>query len=182
MKIEVKERGNNEFYDEFLSVMFNYKKLVNNPYLKIKPLTKSAITLGLISLVMLITFIILFALDSTFKLYLYFISMFSFLVGLSICYYLIIKNRINKLKSVKGVISINIEKDYIEYLSEAAKYKINFNDIKYIIINKHNIAFLPKKPGSVLISLNVKYINEVKESLQKFGHLDLLIDNSNLYK
>lgn len=182
MKIEVKERANNEFYDEVLSVMMNYKKLITNPHTKITGLTKSSITLGLISLIMLVLSIVLFSLDNSFKTYLYLIFLFSFLVCLSIIYYLMIKVRISKLKNVTGKIIVNIEKDYIEYNSNECNYKVDFADIKYIIINKNTISFLPKTVGKALISLNIKYKKDVINTLAKFEKDSLIIDNSKLYE
>lgn len=39
MKLEIKEKGSKNYYDEFLYLVFNYKKIRNNPYKKIKRLT-----------------------------------------------------------------------------------------------------------------------------------------------
>lgn len=181
MKIEIKERGCNNFYDEFLFVLFNYKKIVKNPQKKVKRISQSSICYLIVSLVILALFTILYLNEKSYKTYLLIIYLFSFLSVFSIIYYLIIKKRINTLKNVKGTIIIEFNDNEIKYISNDNKYEIKWDNIKYIIINNYSICFIPKKINNILIGIDKKYIKEVRDAVKKYKKDKILIDNSNLY-
>ena len=179
MKLEVKERGSKCFYDEFLSVMMKYKKIIKNPHKKVNRLSKEVIGLMLLSVFLLIVFIILYK----FKGYsIICVVLFSLIFILSIIYYLLMNKRISFYRNFKGTIVIEFNNDYIEYLSSKNNYKVDWDNIKSIIINKYSICFIPIYSNKVMIGISTEYKDKVIDIIKKLDKENLIIDNSNLYK
>ncbi|MBE6491085.1 MAG: hypothetical protein E7Z83_09555, partial [Methanobrevibacter sp.] len=65
MEINIEKNTSSKYYDEVLSVMSNYKKLVKNPNQKIASIKRQATILTGISLIFLVIFAILYARDVT---------------------------------------------------------------------------------------------------------------------
>jgi len=180
MKLEITERGENSFYDEFLYILSNYKKILINPKMKVSKLTLYALKLTIISLVFLILFTIFYILDSSFKFFIVVIGLFTFLVILGTIYYFLIRSNIKKLKNKEGTIVIKFNDDEIEYNSDN-NFKLKWNDINNIIINKYSISFIPKSKDNILMSIDKKYLNDVLKAINKYKKEELLVDNSQLY-
>lgn len=178
MKIEIKDRENRNYYDELLYITSNYKKIFDNPKKKAHSLSIDALVMGIISFVALILFIILYRNNNSYRLFLFGIYLFILLIVLSIVYYLLIQRRITKLRNVKGTITLEIEKEHIDFITKKSKYKVLWKDIKYVLINKHTICFIPKKSGMLLISLGIRYKEKVISALKDIKKTNLIIDTN----
>ena len=176
MKIEIKEREKNSYYDELLYITSNYKKIFNNPRKRVHPLSLEAIVLGCLSVLLLILFIILYK-NNTNRMYLFGEYISTLLIILSVIYYFLIRKRISSLKNVKGIITISIEEEFVKFLSKKTRYKVAWQDVKYVLINKNSICFIPKKSGMILISLSTKYKDKVISRITKLDKSNLIIDN-----
>ena len=176
MKIEIKEREKNSYYDELLYITSNYKKIFDNPKKKVHPLSLEAIALGLLSISVLIMFIILYKNNSD-RVFLFGQYIFTLLTVLSVIYYFLIRKRISSLKNVKGIITISLEEEFVKFLSKKTRYKVGWKDIKYVLINKKSICFIPKKSGMILISLSTKYKDKVINRVNELDKSKLIIDN-----
>lgn len=175
MKLEITKRGSKEFYDEVLYVISKYKTIINNSNTKIHGLRKDAILLGLISLIFSIINLLIYYRDKAEKFFLYISYFFIFLIILSIIYYIIINNRINKLREPDDKITITFDNKRIAYKRTNTKYDIKWEDIKYILINKYSINFIPKDKNNILLSISTEYQDKVLEAIKKYKYEELII-------
>ena len=180
MKLEFKERGAKEFYDEFLYILTKYPKLIRKPKTKVKPISREAFILELISVIFFIAFVILYLIDRDYKPFLYVVILFAMLTVLSFLYRFMIKGRIDKLKNDNGTITVDFGKDTIKYSNGNEKYDVNWEDIKYIIINKYSICFMHKTIKNVLIAISTDYVEDVMKVIKKYEKNDLIVDNRDL--
>ncbi|WP_458406247.1 hypothetical protein [Methanobrevibacter sp.] len=178
MEIGIDKIGSKEYYGEVLSVMSNYAKLVKNPNQKIRPLTAQAIILTVISLVFLVIFTILYIQDQSYALYFYVVLIFAVAFILGIIYYILINRRISNLKNISGDRKLIIEDDFVEMNVGDEKTRLEISQIKYVIINKYSISFLPQNNSLKLIAVSVDYKEEILKAIKD---KNIVVDNSNLY-
>ncbi len=178
MEIKIDKIGSNDYYGEVLEVMSNYSKLVKNPKQKIRGLNKQAILLTGIALAFLIIFSLLYMSDSRNTLYLYVVIIFLVAFVLGIIYNILIHRRISKFKNSGSDKKLVISDDFVEMLIGNEQFRLNFNDIQWIIFNKYSITFLPKTEGATLIAVEIKYRNQVIANIKEKS---LIVDNSDLY-
>ncbi len=178
MKLEIKERGSSYVYDEYLYIMSKYDSLVKNPHMKVHRLSKDAIRLGTISLILFIVFLVLSILDSSYKLHTYLCIFSGFLVLLSLLYHFMIIKRIKAFMNVKGTITVTFDEDHIEYKTSEHTYKIKWKDVKYITINEYTVCFIPKDIKKILLAINIKYKKDILKYVKEIGKADLIIDNT----
>ncbi|WP_458454081.1 hypothetical protein [Methanobrevibacter sp.] len=178
MEIGIDKIGSKEYYGEVLSVMSNYAKLVKNPNQKIRPLTTQAIILTVISLVFLVIFTILYINEQSYALYFYVVLIFAVAFILGIIYYILINRRISKLKNIGGDRKLIIEDDFVEMNVGDEKTRLEISQIKYVIINKYSISFLPQNNSLKLIAVSVDYKEEILKAIKD---KNIVVDNSNLY-
>ncbi len=178
MEINIDNNSSSKYYDEVLSVMSNYKKLVNNPNQKISSIRRHATILTGISLVFLVIFAILYARDTTYSLYMYVVVIFAVALVLGIIYYLLINRRINNFRDVSSAKKLIVENDFVELHIGNEKTRLEMSEIQYILINNYSICFLPVNVNSKMIAVNVKYKDSI---LKAIGNKSLVVDNSSLY-
>ena len=176
MKLEITKRGSKEFYDEVLYVISKYKDIVSNSNIKIHGLRKDAISLGLISLILSIITLLMYFFNKSNKMFMYIGYFFIFLVILSIVYYLIINIRINKLREPDDKIIIKFDNKKIYYSRSNMKYDIGWKDIKYILINKYSISFIPRDKNNILLSISTEYKDKVIDAINKYNYSNLVIE------
>ena len=175
MEILMKNEEPTEYYDEVLYVASNYRKFVKNPRRKITGLKRYALFLTSISLIFLVIFSILTIIQK--KEYIYIVILFLAAFVLGIVYYLLIRNRISKLKSRDISKKLIIEKDNVEFVLGDDVYKLAKSEIQYILINRYSICFLPRTKTHVL-SADIKYKNQI---LANISDKSIIIDNNDLY-
>lgn len=176
MKFSIKERGSRDYYNEFLYIVFNYKMFLKNPYKKAHKLTNMLLYYG-IMLLLFIGLFIYFYIDESSNFYLIFIGFFSFVFLLDVFILISGIKRINNYVNDKDTKHISIEKDYIEYKDNSKSFKVKFKDIKYVIMNKYSICFLPSSLNNAIISITIEYKNDIINVLKKFKREELIIDN-----
>ena len=177
MKLVIKERGSKDYYNEFLYVAFNYKKILNNPNKKAKKITNSLLLYGLFIILSILLFIYFYKTDNS-KLYLVFIGMFIFILLADIFMLFFSCNRIKEYMNEKGSKTINIEKDFISYKDNNKSFRVDFDDLKYVVINKYSICFIPKNKLSALISVNIEHKKDVIDAFLKYKKDYLIVDNN----
>jgi hypothetical protein len=178
MEIKLDKSESNNYYGEVLAVMSNYLKLVKNPKKKIRGTNTEAILLTGIALVFLVIFTVLYLLDPSYTPFQYVIIIFSIALFFGIIYNILIHRRISKLKNNDSDRKLIIEDDYVEMNIGDEQFRLNFNDIQWIILNKYSITFLPKNKGAVLIAIEIKYASQVIDNIKDKS---IIVDNSNLY-
>ena len=178
MKIEVKEKANKEYYDELLYIVSN-NTLKKNPHSKVKKITTHSILLGLISLIILIPFIILYIYDH-YVMYLVVIVLFSISIILSIFYYILINKKLDEMVNTNKTSIFEINKDGVSIKVDKEEHKLKYKEIDNIIINKYSICFMSSTNQSLYT--RIEYKEQVIEALTKYKQDKLIIDNSKLYK
>ena len=177
MVIEIKERGKDSFYDEFLYVLSNYKAIIKNPNKKAHRLSYVTIELILVSFVMMIiTGIISFSFNEN-ELYKYILYFFYFLFVFSIFYFILIKKRIKALKNVNDIITLKFEDEYLEYLTSNNNYQVKWKAIKYIVINKYSICFIPIENNIPMIGVSIDYQQDTLKAIKEVKQEELIITN-----
>ena len=80
--------------------------------------------------------------------------------------------------------TFEITKEHISLENKKQNIELSFDSIKYIIINKETISFIPKEINatSIVMFISTKYKEDVMTALKKYKKEELVIDNSKLYK
>lgn len=181
MKIKVKEHGSKEFYDEFLYITFKYRKIEKNPKKKVHKLTSHFYLLICYSL-----FLLALSLYFYFKYNDNFYIGFEFAIGclllFNFSYLIFVKKQINVFMSASTMPTIDINDVAIEYIDDDRRMSLRWENVSSAIINKYSISFIPKPVSKIIISLSLDYKNDVIKCLEKYDKLNLLVDNSHLYK
>ncbi|MBR4619272.1 MAG: hypothetical protein IKO49_08210 [Bacilli bacterium] len=179
MKLEISERGNFSYYDEFLYIMSNIKKISSNNKIKVKKLTSVAFIYSAISFIFTLVFLLFYILKKD-NLYFYILCFFSFIFIFSVVYFVMILNKIKQLRGEEGTIIFEITEDCVRVEKNGVECKLNWNEITSVIINKNTICFIPREL-KVLVAISKDYKEQVVSILKKFKKDSLLVDNSNLY-
>jgi len=179
VKLEISERGNFSYYDEFLYIMSNIKKISSNNKIKVKKLTSVAFIYSAISFIFTLVFLLFYILKKD-NLYFYILCFFSFIFIFSVVYFVMILNKIKQLRGEEGTIIFEITEDYVRVEKNGVECKLNWNEITSVIINKNTICFIPREL-KVLVAISKDYKEQVVSILKKFKKDSLLVDNSNLY-
>ena len=177
MKIEIKGNQNSKFYDEFLFVAGNYKKIKEKPNKKARLLTSDTERIYTFIIVFFVLFILAY-----FKykdvLYLFVISALFLLSIFVIGYYNAIKKRIKLYLNTETSQTLNITEKGLELKQKNQDIKINWSSVECIVINKYSICVLPKKPTELLLSLSTDYKKDFIKGLEKYKKEKLIIDNT----
>lgn len=176
MKLEINKRGNKEYYDEFLYLTFNYKKIRNNPHKKIKRLTMSGYSYFGISFILSLLLFILYILKKD-NLYLYLTVFFLILMIISVFYIMMILTKIKKSRNIEGTNIFEITNSFIRIESSGKELKLNWDEIKYIIFGKNTISFIPNNISKPFITTNIMYKEEIIKTLKEYKKEELIIYN-----
>lgn len=175
MKIEIKEKGTNNYYDEYLFFANNYKKIQDNPNTKIKKMTTSAITYLIISLLLFVAFLIWYLISKE-ALQLFIMIFFAVLSVCSILLILLIKNNIKKMANNHSKAVFEITSDYVSAKNDNTNIKLKLDEIKSVIISKNMILFIPKEISKPFVATRIEYKEEVIKTLKKYKKDNLIIE------
>ena len=181
MRLEIKEQGSREYYNEFLYVVAKYRKLKKNPRRRVYNFTKYLIIYNIITFLMVLISLY-FYLSTNDTIYMFYVGALSGVLAIQIGYLFKCRKRINMLLNTKGVRIIEFNEDGVEYIDDDKNLRIKWDDLKYVIINKYSICMLPKATLQGFTSVSVKYKDEVINGLKKYQKESVLIDNSHFYK
>lgn len=182
MRIEVKER-NVSYYDEIMYISLFMKKIIANPFNKVKGLSKyykmQVVFWGCVTLLYLIlTFITKFE------------GGFIYMVWFCLIFFIIsLRGLIHVKKSLKNyslidnvsVFEMNNEIISITGVDETL-ISIKWDSVRNILISKNSIVFIPKENVGVLLTVSMEYVKDVLDAINKYKKNELVIDNRNLYK
>lgn len=177
--IEIKNIINKKAYlTEAYSIIMNYKRLLTNPKRKIYPLFISRMFCIFMAIIWCI-FAFCINNDQTVNFFVAGIMLMVIVIcvkDIVIAYNYI--NRRSKEKS-NSTITINKNEVVLQNLNDNITYKCNFDKIKYILITKNCISFLPiNKEVGFLISIPIDFKDECLELLKHYDKIELVIDNS----
>lgn len=180
MKLEIKERGSREFYDEFLYVVFHHKKVRKKPTKKVHSLFKEAIRYIVISLFLFLLTAYLYFSDST-GFFLFGFCFCGFVFGLSLFYLWLVQNYLHKLMKGTEVFTVEVHSKGISLETDHTKFSLDYSEIEMILIEQYAICILPKDFKRPLMSISVQYKEKFLEAIKKYHQEEMIIDNSSLY-
>lgn len=185
MRIEVRER-NKDFFDECLYVTCFFKKILKNPNRKIMGASKMYFR-GLIVYLLAAMLFIFIAINEGFGgLYLIFIVIYFWFAAVMAYNLFVVKKQIKLYMNDDGKVSVfEINENVIRVESYVGTtVELNWDLVKYILINKETISFVPEKLSVSTVSMFVstKYKEIVIDAIRKYNKESLIIDNSELYK
>ena len=177
MKIEVKESGKKEYYDEFLYVVNNYKRFKKNPHKKAYEFSKCLFLYEIFLIISILLFTLFYIQDKN-LIFMFIIGMLSLIFVFVLLFLSTTKKQIKTLLNIHVGKIIDINNNYIGFKDNQNDIKIKWEDIEVIIINKYSICFIPKKLSSSIISISTDYKNEVIRGLDQINKNLLLVDNN----
>ena len=181
MKFEFKERESREFYDEILFIAAHYNKLINYRNKRINKLSNYMIKNIIISIILLVL-VGYYYLKTKSKFEFAMIIMLVALLLYSIYYLFVIRRRINEFVNHKGKETITINGKLIEFKDENNSFKVDWDQIAFILISKYSICFIPKTRQSAMITFGVQNKDKLIKALNKYNKENLLVDNSSRYR
>ena len=176
MKIEIKERGSKQYYDEFLYIMFRYKDFKKRPFQKAYCLTNCLLVLIFISLIVSIFSAILYF-ENRNVWYICILILFFLIFIFSLTIYIDSLRRIKYLINNDDTKIINITLDKVIYMDSNQKIEIKWSDIQNVIINRYSICFFTKTTNIVL-STSIKYKENILNAIKKYHKEKLVIDRN----
>jgi len=175
------EKTERNMYDELLFITSKYNTIMKNPRLKVHKVTNvfwGYIVMGLL----LVAFFTYFAIKRNSPLFIALIILAVLCIIFSIKYLIDAYKFINKELSKKEKSELTINTSGVRLTKgKGFDYKMSWDDIAYVIVNKHSLVFLPKD-RTMLIGLNSCYNGQIVKALLDEKKDDLLIDNGFLYK
>lgn len=183
MKIIIKkDETDKKFYDEMLFISSKYKEICKNPHLKTHSMTK-----------IYAVYMIIFLLGLSLLTYLYLkyknifelVSLLFFgLMSVVAFFYMFIgfrylrsetkSNDDRKLEINKNGVKLNRGSNF--------EYKIAWKDVKFVLISRYSIAFIPVNRSFLIIGVNKVNKNDIIKAIKEEKKSSLVIDNSDLYK
>ncbi len=181
MKIEVNHPGSKEFYNEMLYVLSYLKRIKKNPKKKAHRII-NFLAWYIVGCAFFVAIMVLA--------YYYFYDVaFIFLAGamfIIIIFYLIIifncSKRIKKYLNDTNHKTIEIDDEYVNYINEKENYRVAWENMEMVLINKYSTCFIPKDINTIIISISNEYIGDILKAIEDYHKEELVIDNRKLYK
>ncbi len=181
MRIEVEQRGSRADYDEMLSVMNRYQKILKNPRTKVGRYTRG--------LIMYLIYVVL-ATALTLSLYLRDRGLFFgictgilvMMLGFAIVLLVRVNKRIRGYMNAKGKKIIEMDAEGISYCDDSKTFTVKWDNVASAVINRNTICFIPGEQTGVVIALPVRFAQQIMEGLREYGKEYLLSDNRDMYR
>lgn len=171
MIINEKNDKNIKYWDEVIYIQNNYYLLKKRPHAKVHSLVNTYISyiviLSILAIISIIVQEIIFVVALC-------------LILLIIYIYSLVETKYKIREYLKQEdLTTKIDETGVE-VSEKNKMttKLYWDNIEWIIINKHTISFLPKSFAHFIITININHKNKVYQALKKYQKLNILQDNS----
>ena len=180
MEIIINKRGPKEYYDEFLYILYYFRKFLKDPKSKANSFPKTMLTniiLGAAGLVFMIVSYLVFK-DTIFMIL---IIALVFVLVFTILVYLQGKKRMNEMMSDEQEKIIKIDEEGITYKDADKLYQLSWNKIKYVLINKYSVGFLPSTIDTIMVSVSNEYLDDILKGLEEANKKELVVDNRSLY-
>ena len=182
MRIEVTERNVN-YYDEIMYISLFMKKIIANPFNKVKGLSKyykmQSIFWGCVTLLYLvITFATRFEGGFVYIVWFCLIFLIISLRGL------IHTKKLLKNYSLIDTVSVfEMNEDLISITGvDETLVSVKWDSVRNILISKNSIVFIPKENVGVLLTVSIKYVEDILKTIKKYNKNEMIIDNRHLYK
>lgn len=184
MKIVVKEK-NKEFFDECMFIQMNIRYVMKKPHRKVWYARKYCLSWAAVALAAILLILSNGLLHGIRVPEIFFIMFFGYYAFILIYNYFVINKNVNSYMNDENLENtFEITKEHISLENKKQNIELSFDSIKYIIINKETISFIPKEINatSIVMFISTKYKDDVMTALKKYKKEELVIDNSELYK
>lgn len=183
MKIVTKKEENDkEFYNELLYVTTKYSRILVNPHLKMRKVTSSFLFTMLLCILSIVLLLMVY-LKHNKVLILVLIILCILLLLMTLMYFIRAKMFIKEQINDSDTSTIDINKSGVRITrGKKLDYKIDWDNIKYVLINKYSISFVPLKRSYLMIGANISHKKDIIKAIKEVKKEELVIDNSDLYK
>ena len=181
MEIKIKDTPKNEFYDEFLYITTNYKKIIKVPDTRVNLLTKS-IRNQIVLITIFLLLEVLFYFITKDNIYLYLALILAVTLFIYVVYYFGIKKRIYVFRDSDHDNKVVIDKKGVTLKRKDQDVSLGYDAINMIIINNYSIVVVPKDLSLVFLGIPSEYKDELIEGIKENHRFKLLVDNIELYK
>ena len=182
MDFKIRKKRTKEEYSEYLSSSNYVKKLIKNPKKRIPSFNRKLSEYIILSVILLVvTLIEEFFIKHDRNNYMIIVPLVIVLISLiiiKIMTYMETKT-FSELDDYIDC-SVNDKKIVFRYKKDSIESK--WDNIKYIIINKYTICFIPNVLPGNFVSIPIEYKNKIIKVLKTYNKEELLIDNSKLYE
>lgn len=178
MRIDIKEVGSKDFYEEIVYLSLVRRNIINGKDFKLYKVSehyRKYILFTGASILMMFIFYLLFK-NGAFLIH-------AGMMMLLLAYEIVSLNNSNKY--VNELMSENVNK-YVDINEEGINYndgkkniKLDWNDLKAVIFGKYSISFFPIRETDYIISLDNKYKDTVSDCLKQYDKDNLLIKKEN---
>lgn len=176
MKIEFKNRGSREYFDEVLYIATYINKFIKKPNRKVHRLTKFYRNY-LIFIIIYLLLMIWFYIKYKDLLFIFLLGFMSLLLVFVLKGLIITNKRIKYYLEEKNNKSIEFDTKTIKYIDKIKTLSIDWKDVKNIIINNYSIIFLPVNNTLPVIAIDKQYKDQVDEVIKKYSKEELIINN-----
>lgn len=173
MKIEMTKPGNRQYYNEIFYISLKYKKFLKKPNKRVIGIFKDYMIRILFCIFFSLYALICYKIFNS-VLFLVFVGYFLFATFLNCILALKIKNQIKYILSSNNKRSIVIDDKKVEYMDLNKTYRNKWENIKYILLNKNSIVFLPASKQSAMIALPITKKKDVLKILKDLNKEDLI--------
>lgn len=174
-------KGTKDFYDEFHGVTTSYKTLYKKPASKVTPLTVRLVKHSILLACPLLLLIVLYFLS--YERFALFVIAFGAAVEFVLMCFLFVFKRLIKQQMSKAVpTEVTIDETGIQFNNDNGIVKMNWENTKCVLINRYTIVFLPNDKNSITLAVGIEDKEKILEGLTEVNKMDLVVDNSELYK
>ena len=173
MKLVIKDSGTNSYYDEYLFLVQNYKKVHSDSNIKIKKSSSSAYFYLCISIIIFIGSLIWYLLSND-AMQLCVLGLFSVSILLSIILLYLTKKRISTLSNSHQKTIFEITKDGVKVENKDKKFNLKFDEIKKILIGNYTITFIPNDITKNFITTRIEFKEDITKALKKYKKDNLI--------
>ena len=174
MQFEINEKGSEKAYKEFVNIIYQFRQLIKNPHKKISNLfARCYFFIGafLILIVMNSIFLFIGSLDS---------------IGFALIMLLVIGELIyiksltnmnkmyNTIRNDKRTAIVTVDEKGVEINKEGSVIRTSWDKIAYIRKFQEILCFITTNEGEGLISLDKKYMDEIKRYVEQQG-IDVVV-------
>jgi len=176
MKIEITNKPNDNFYKEFLSVLFSINKIKKNYNYKLEEVNKFCFRSIIIQVILSIIMTLLIDYIS-YSFYGICITLLIFIILLNVFVLFDYNKKVKEFLKNADSSTIVIDESGVELIEKLKTCKINYEMIELVLINKYSICVIPRDMTGIMIGVPIEYKDRFLESIRSYNESILIIDN-----
>ena len=170
-----------DFFGEFQAIRLRFKKIIKKPNMKLKSVFRSFSRAIVCYIVLNILSVILYQLSLE-PAWLFTIGVVTFATILYIVLLLAMEKSYREFLKLADSSVIEIDETGISLEKGDQFFEMKWEAITHILINQYSIACLPDAPSKIMLAFDLEKKDEIIKGIIEYGHQDLIVDNTNLYR